>query len=68
MLGTFISIFLWNYGVRHVSAASAGAFIYTLPVATVALAVPLLGETLTPVMIAGGVLILAGVAIAQLRA
>jgi drug/metabolite transporter (DMT)-like permease len=68
VLGTVISIFLWNYGVRHVSAASAGAFIYTLPVATVALAVPLLGETLTPMMIAGGVLILAGVAVAQLRA
>jgi drug/metabolite transporter (DMT)-like permease len=68
VLGTVVSMFLWNYGVRHVSAASAGAFIYSLPVLSVGLAVLLLGETLTPMMIAGGLLILAGVAVAQLRA
>lgn len=68
VLGTFISVFLWNYGVRHVSAASAGAFIYSLPVLSVTLAVILLGETLTPTMIAGGLLILVGVGVAQLRA
>ncbi|MEZ5925570.1 MAG: DMT family transporter [Hyphomicrobiaceae bacterium] len=67
VLATVLSMFLWNYGVRHVSAASAGAFIYALPVLSVALAVPLLGETLTPAMIAGGLLILAGVAVAQIR-
>lgn len=66
-LGTVVSGFLWNYGVRHVSAASAGAFIYSLPVLSVLLAVLLLGETLTPMMIAGGLLVLAGVAVAQLR-
>ena len=67
VLGTFVSVFLWNYGVRHVSAASAGAFIYSLPVLSVILAVLLLGETLTPMMIAGGLLILIGVGVAQLR-
>ena len=67
VLGTVISQFLWNYGVRHVSTASAGAFLYSLPVLSVALAVPLLGETLTPMMIVGGVLILIGVAVAQLK-
>lgn len=67
VLGTVISQFLWNYGVRHVSTASAGAFLYSLPVLSVALAVPLLGETLTPMMIVGGVLILIGVAVAQIR-
>jgi drug/metabolite transporter (DMT)-like permease len=66
--GTVISMFFWNYGVRHVSAASAGAFIYSLPVLSVALAVPILGETLTPMMVAGGVLILVGVGIAQFKA
>lgn len=67
VLGTFVSVFLWNYGVRHVSAASAGAFIYSLPVLSVVAAMLLLGETVTPVMIAGGLLILAGVGVAQLR-
>lgn len=67
VLGTVVSLYLWNYGARHVSAASAGAFIYSLPVLSVALAVPLLGETLTPMMIVGGALILIGVAVAQIR-
>jgi drug/metabolite transporter (DMT)-like permease len=67
VLGTVASIFLWNYGVRHVSAASAGAFIYALPAASVSLAVPILGESLTPTMLAGGILILTGVGVAQLR-
>lgn len=66
LLGTIISMYLWNYGNKYVSSASAAAFIYAVPLVSVAAGVLLLGERLTLPLIAGGVMILAGVALAQL--
>jgi drug/metabolite transporter (DMT)-like permease len=65
VFGTVVSLFLWNYGARHVSSASAGAFIYSLPLISVLSAVVILGERITLPIIIGGALILTGVAIAQ---
>lgn len=65
VFGTVVSLFLWNYGNRHVSSASAAAFIYSVPLVAVVTAVLFLGEQLTMPIVLGGMLILAGVAIAQ---
>jgi SAM-dependent methyltransferase/uncharacterized membrane protein len=55
----------WQEGVARLGAARAGLFLYLEPLATVALAVPLLGESFGPVMALGGGLVLAGVYVAQ---
>lgn len=65
VFGTLVSLFLWNYGNRHVTSARAGAFIYALPVISVSAGGLVLGEPVTLPLIVGGALILAGVAIAQ---
>ena len=65
LICTFLTSFTWNYGVKHVTAASAGAFIYCVPLFGVIFGIILLHEHLTLPIILGGILILTGVAIAQ---
>ena len=65
VFSTFIAAILWNHGAARVPAAAAGAFIYLVPIIGVAAGALMLDEPLTPGMLAGGGLILAGVAIAQ---
>ena len=56
---------LWNYGTRHLPGAAVGAFLYLLPVVAVAAGYLILGEPITPWLVAGGAIMLAGVALAQ---
>lgn len=56
---------LWNYGTRHLPGAAVGSFLYLLPVIAVAAAYLILGEPVTPWLVAGGAIMLAGVALAQ---
>jgi len=65
ILSTFISTITWNYGSSRLPAATAGAFLYLMPVIGVLAGAALLSETITFAMLAGGALILLGVAIAQ---
>ena len=55
----------WQIGVAKIGAARAGIFLYLEPIATTALAVPLLGERFTIFTAAGGALVIAGVWRAQ---
>jgi drug/metabolite transporter (DMT)-like permease len=65
-LGTLAQWF-WQIGIARIGAARAGVFLYLEPLVTTALAVPLLGERLGPVALAGGVLVLLGVGWAERR-
>ncbi len=56
---------LWGYGTRHLPGAAVGSFLYLLPVIAVAAAYLILGEPITPWLVAGGAIMLAGVALAQ---
>ncbi len=56
---------LWNYGTKHLSSTAAGTFLYLIPVVAVAAGALMLGEVVTMYVIAGGVLMLSGVAAAQ---
>lgn len=51
---------LWNHALRHVDASVAGPFINLVPVLGVAFAL-LLGETLTPVQLLGGLIVTGGI-------
>ena len=56
---------LWNYGAKHLSSTAAGTFLYLIPVVAVAAGALVLDEPVTAYVIAGGLLMLAGVAAAQ---
>lgn len=56
---------LWNYGAKNLSSTAAGTFLYLIPVIAVASGALMLDEQVTIYVIAGGLLMLAGVAAAQ---
>jgi drug/metabolite transporter (DMT)-like permease len=68
LLGTLLPFFLAVGAVRVVSAAAAGIAATSEPVFAAAFAWLLLGQRLGPAQLAGGVLVVAGVVLAQLAA
>lgn len=66
LLATTLATLLWNWGVAHVPASRAGVFVNLEPVIGALLGVTVLGETLGPLALAGGALIVsAAVAISR---
>ena len=65
VLATFVAIQAFYAGAQRVGAAQAALISTVEPIWTIALAAILFGIALTPVQLAGGVLILLGVLIAQ---
>ncbi|MFI5256239.1 MAG: DMT family transporter [Gemmatimonadales bacterium] len=57
LFATALTTVLWNRGLAQVAAARAGVFVNLEPVVGAILGVSLLGETLGPMALAGGVLI-----------
>jgi drug/metabolite transporter (DMT)-like permease len=55
---------LWNCACKGLGVVKATVLLYLVPVAGVVFAVGFLGESVAPMGIAGGVLIVAGVAVA----
>jgi drug/metabolite transporter (DMT)-like permease len=69
-LAVFPSIlcyFMWNFGVARVGPAKAGAYLHLIPLAGAFMAVYFLGESIEKHHLAGFVLILSGVWLAQRR-
>jgi drug/metabolite transporter (DMT)-like permease len=65
VISTFIASITWNYGAGRLPSATTGAFLYLVPILAVAAGALILGETISANVVFGGILILAGVAIAQ---
>jgi drug/metabolite transporter (DMT)-like permease len=65
VISTLVAMVTWNYGASRVSAATSGAMLYLVPPLGLAAGALLLNEPLTLNALAGGALILLGVAIAQ---
>lgn len=63
--GSALGHWFWQLGVARLGAAPAGLYLFLEPLATTALAVPYLGEPFGLSTVAGGLLVLAGVALAQ---
>jgi drug/metabolite transporter (DMT)-like permease len=63
--GLALGQWFWQEGVARLGATRAGLYLYLEPLATLALAVPLLGESFGPIVAVGGGLVLAGVYVAQ---
>jgi drug/metabolite transporter (DMT)-like permease len=65
VFNSILGTMLWNFGARHLPGASAGSFLYLLPVVAVAAGYLLLEEPITAHLVIGGAIMLAGVAVAQ---
>jgi drug/metabolite transporter (DMT)-like permease len=63
--GLALGQWFWQEGVARLGAARAGLFLYLEPLATLALAAPLLGEPFGLFVAVGGGLVLAGVFVGQ---
>lgn len=66
-LATTAATLLWNWGLRRVPAARAGIFVNFEPVVGSIMGVTLLGESLGPAAVAGGLLIVGAATIFSLR-
>jgi drug/metabolite transporter (DMT)-like permease len=65
VIASLIATVTWNYAASRLSSVATGAFLYLVPVIAVAAGALFLDETVTPSMVAGGALILLGVAVTQ---
>jgi drug/metabolite transporter (DMT)-like permease len=63
VFASLVAFLLWSFGVNEIGAARAGQFVYLMPVFGPVLAVVILGERLGPAQIAGGLCVLAGIAL-----
>ena len=66
-LATTAATLLWNWGLRTIPAARAGIFVSFEPVVGTLLGVTLLGESLGPLAVAGGLLIIVAAIVFSLR-
>ncbi len=63
--GSVLGQWFWQHGVAKLGAARAGMYLYLEPLATLALAVPMLDEPFGVWVAIGGALVLAGVYVGQ---
>lgn len=71
LFGIFLSsaaaYFLFEWGIKKLEGQEIGIFTYIDPIAAILLAVPLLGETITPIFVIGSSLVFSGIFIAEGR-
>ena len=67
IFSSLIAYWAWQKGLAKLPAGEASFFFYLDPVSGAALSIILLGEKLTPTLILGGVLIFAGIFLAEYK-
>jgi drug/metabolite transporter (DMT)-like permease len=65
VIGIALPYIIWNYGIRQLGSARTALYSYLVPFIALIVAWIWLGETLTPVQVAGGACVLAGVVLAR---
>ena len=60
IFGSVLAYLFWNYGITHVGAGNTSVFFNLVPVVTVLVAV-IFGQSITPVQIIGGLIVISGV-------
>lgn len=65
VLATALAQWFWQAGVARLGAANAGVYLYLEPLATIAIAIPFLGERINLAGAIGAALVVAGVWVAQ---
>lgn len=64
---TIVATILWNYGVARTASSQAGLFLYLVPLVSVTGGALFLHEQVGVITLLSGMLIIAGVALAQVR-
>lgn len=64
-VASFLCFFLWSWVIAHIGALKTSNYVYLNPVSTVIVSAIFLSEPMTPMAIAGSVLILIGLYIAN---
>lgn len=67
LLSSLAAYLLYTFALKKIPASEAGVSLYLDPVVAVLIAVPLLGEAITPAYILGSVLVFIGIFIAEGR-
>ena len=67
VLATSLAHSFYAYGIKYIKASEVGIFTYVDPIATIIVAVPLLGEQITPLYILGSLFVFLGIFIAEGR-
>ena len=65
IIASLLCYFLWNVAVKKLGAVRTTNYVYVIPLVTLLTSVIVIDETITPVALAGALLILAGVALAE---
>ena len=64
-MASLVCYFLWNTVVKRLGAVRASSYVYLSPVVTMVASVIVLNETITLMALAGALMILMGVALAE---
>lgn len=56
---------LYQWGIAKIKAQEIGIFTYLDPIAALAVAIPLLGEVITPIYVFGSIFVFSGIFVAQ---
>ena len=67
IFASVIAHLLLTFGIKYIKASEIGVFSYVDPIATILVAIPLLGEKVTSTYIAGAFLVFLGIFIAEKR-
>lgn len=65
LFGSLFAYLMYYWALAHMPASRIAAFTYLEPLMASAIALPLLGESITPPVIVGGTLVLAGIFAAE---
>jgi len=60
-----LGYFFYNFGIEYITASEIGIFTYIEPIATVIVAIPLLGEKISTFYIVGSIIVFIGIFIAE---
>lgn len=60
-----LAFFFYNVSLKYLSGSEIGIFSYIEPIVTVVVAIPLLGERMTPLFLLGSLIVMLGISIAE---
>lgn len=67
LLSSTAAYTLFEWGLKKIPAQDVGVFTYIDPLAAAIIAIPLLGEKITPIFLLGSILVFAGIFVAEGR-
>ncbi|OGG27005.1 hypothetical protein A2960_02565 [Candidatus Gottesmanbacteria bacterium RIFCSPLOWO2_01_FULL_39_12b] len=67
LFSSLTGYFLFEWALKNMEVQEVGIFTYIDPIAAILIAMPLLGETITPIFLIGSILVFGGIIVAEGR-